>query len=69
MADRIPKDATPATQNSIRDLWEAIDRLNQQDLQMQGRKIRGVGVPTASGDAATKEYVDTAIAAAVGEEE
>lgn len=55
---RIPVDATPDVKESIRLLWEEIDRLRGTTVDFRGVRLGGVGYPVQPTDAATKEYVD-----------
>ena len=55
---RIPVDATPDVKESIRQLWEELDKLRSTTVDFHGVRLSGVGYPVQPTDAATKEYVD-----------
>jgi len=54
--------STPPTYAEVKSAIGAADSA----LGMNGQKISNIGAPAASGDATTKSYVDTAVAAAGG---
>lgn len=55
---RIPVDATPDVKESIRLIWEELDKLRNTTIDFKGVRLSGVGYPVSPTDAATKEYVD-----------
>jgi len=52
--------------NDLEEILANGNSAGSYDIDMNGNKVVNVGTPTASGDAATKDYVDNAISGAGG---
>jgi len=54
---RIPADASPEVQASIRELWEAVDRITGLQVDFKGVELGNIGPPVQPNSAATKQFV------------
>jgi len=55
---KIPIGASQDVQTSFREVWQVLDRLTTQDLNLQGRRIINLGNAIASTDAVSRRQAD-----------
>lgn len=59
---KIPKDATPDIQRSLREVWQALDQLQRANItDLHGRRMSNAGNPKQRRDYTNKAYVDDAL--------
>lgn len=59
---RIPKDATPDVQRSMKELWQELELLKRASItDMHGRRLSNTGKPKERRDYANKGYIDDMI--------